>query len=479
MIGEQLARERPGARGWLAVGSAAALAAFLFLFQIGSSSFFIDETASMRVVAVPLDGLLEKLRVAENSPGGYFLLLDVWTAVAGSKGEWVARLPSALAGVALVVVVWRLGALVAGPRTGLVAALLTAVSPLVLQYAQQARPYAVTMLALAVAALAVVETRRRRSWAWLLTGAAACALALSFHYASLSVVAPVCAWVLLRSGLERRMRLAFCAIPAAAWLAWLPLALAQRADHPSAQLGGYGNLTVEHAVRVLGAPFDDRYSEEIGVLKWIAAAIVVAALAAAARRRSRAPELELMVAVSVVQVLALVAGALMSFEILNSRYMTFALPFMLVAVAAGLAHARALVALPLLGLLVAVAAVGVLGSHRRSGFYPDTRGVAAAIARDWRPGDVIVGQTTLGASFPLQWYVERRLPRGTTVLDATAPATRQALARRPRLWIVRLHPPLPGSDPRTPPGYRRVALRRFPAIAELRLELATPAGQPG
>ena len=51
------------------------------------------------------------------------------------------RLPSTLAALALVVVTYRLATLLLGRRAGLVAAALTAMSPLVLSYGQQVRAY--------------------------------------------------------------------------------------------------------------------------------------------------------------------------------------------------------------------------------------------------------------------------------------------------------------------------------------------------
>ena len=433
----------------------------------------------MRLANEPFGRLLPRLRMAENSPAGYFAFLHLWKALLGSDAEWVARLPSALAGIALIPAVWRLGTLVDGKGVGYTAALLTAVSPQALQYAQQARPYMPAMLALTVAAIAALEVERGGSRLWSIAGAGAAAVALSLHYAALAVVAPLCLWVLWRREVNVRLRLMYCALPAITWLGWLPLALLQRSHHPESQLGEYGTFTRSHAVRVLGAPFDDRYSLEVGVPKVVAAAAVAGALAWLAvriRRPGGSPDLRLMLMLVLVPLTAVsVASALLGIEIMNSRYLTFAAPFALIVVAGAATRLPAPAAGAALAVLVAIGIVGVAGSHSREGFYPDTRGAMQAVGDEWRAGDVLVADSTLGVRFPLDYYAQRELPAGAPVLSPTEPAARRLLAGGRRVWILREEEQPPGRPSfAVPPGYRTVSMRRFVASPDLTLTLAVP-----
>lgn len=456
----------------LPVIGAAAIAAFLFLWQLGSSSFFLDEVSSIKLAGLPLSDLLPRLRVAENSPGGYFTLLHAWTNVVDSNAEWVVRLPSVLAGIALVAAVWWLARLVAGEGAAAVAALLVAVSPLVLQYAQQARTYTLAMLVLTLIAIAAIEANRRQSWRWAVAGAAGSVAALSLQYASLAVIAPLCLWFLSRRQLNLRMRVIFCALPALAWLAWLPLAWSQHKHHPHEDLGADGTLKFDHAVRVLGAPFDDRYTTSVGGLKVIAALMIVALVTAAAFRIKReAAEMKLMLGLVLLPPIALFAAAIVGVQILNSRYMTFAVPFLLVIVGAVVARAALPVAVGIVSVLLAIAIVGDIGSHSKKGFYPDTRGVVAAIDHGWKRGDVLLDRGTLGVHFPLVYYAENRLPHGAPVFYVADPAARPVLATRPRLWVVQQ-----GASAAPPDGYRTVSERHFPAAVDLTLALLEPRG---
>lgn len=70
----------------------------------------------------------------------HFLLVKLSTSVSGSE-FWV-RLPSALLGAASVIIIFFLGRRLFGTRTGVIAALVLAVAPFHVWYAQEARPYA-------------------------------------------------------------------------------------------------------------------------------------------------------------------------------------------------------------------------------------------------------------------------------------------------------------------------------------------------
>ena len=78
-----------------------------------------------------------------------------WRSTHGSRcfgdDEWVLRLPSAVAAIALVAAVWWLALPLGGRRAATIAALFCALSPLVLQYGQQARGYVFAMLLVTLA----------------------------------------------------------------------------------------------------------------------------------------------------------------------------------------------------------------------------------------------------------------------------------------------------------------------------------------
>jgi hypothetical protein len=114
----------------------------------------------------------------------------------------------------------------ASPRAGLIAAGLTAVSPWLIWYSQEARAYALfALLSLASFALflrALESSRTTTVLGWALTSA----LALASHYFALFLVVPEAVW-LLRARDTRRRAASAVAVVGACGAALLPLALEQ------------------------------------------------------------------------------------------------------------------------------------------------------------------------------------------------------------------------------------------------------------
>jgi mannosyltransferase len=172
------------------------LAAWLRLVQL-HESLWLDELHTAWTVA---DGWREIAWRAEygNQSPLYFYLVALATGI-GGLDEWVLRLPSAVAGVALVGLAGWLAASWTGSRaSGWLAAALVAVDRTSLFYAQEARPYAWVQLValLHLAVFVSMLTRPRLGWraVWVITG-------LGVYYlhftAALLLVAEAVAYLIL------------------------------------------------------------------------------------------------------------------------------------------------------------------------------------------------------------------------------------------------------------------------------------------
>jgi hypothetical protein len=169
------------------------LACALRAAGLNAESFTMDEVTDLRIAALPAFAIVP---MADGFPPLYHLLLKGWLLL------WTTPLAvrwlSALLGVVTVFAVYRLAIETAGPRAAIVAAVLTAVSPLHVWFAQESRAYA---LALPLAALMLwrfvraLATGTRRDW---LIYAGVTVAAVCTHY-YLAIVAAVQAfWVLPR-----------------------------------------------------------------------------------------------------------------------------------------------------------------------------------------------------------------------------------------------------------------------------------------
>lgn len=121
------------------------LGLFLRLYKIGANSFWWDETSSVWMSGSSLADTLN-LVVRDVHPPLYFLLLHFWLHLTSSDAG--IRLFSAICGVLNIPVMYLLGRRIAGRVVGLLAALILAVAPFHVMYAQEARMY--TLLALLV-----------------------------------------------------------------------------------------------------------------------------------------------------------------------------------------------------------------------------------------------------------------------------------------------------------------------------------------
>ena len=130
------------------------LAFGLRLYRLDGQSFWYDEGTSVVLAGRDLPTIARDA-AADIHPPLYYFLLHYWTAAFGMS-EVAARSLSVVLGVLLVGVTWLLGRRLLGVWTALAAALLAAVSPVAVYYAQETRMYTLAALLGAASVLAAV-----------------------------------------------------------------------------------------------------------------------------------------------------------------------------------------------------------------------------------------------------------------------------------------------------------------------------------
>ena len=145
------------------------------------AALWYDEAFSAWLAQLPPERILEAT-LGDVHPPAYYLLLWAVNDLLGHS-EAVLRLPSVLAGLALVYLVAKIGlALGLGQKAVWLATCITAFSPFQIYYSQEARVYSLLSLAVAGAALGLIERR-----GWLATTGALAALYLH-HLAGVFLV---------------------------------------------------------------------------------------------------------------------------------------------------------------------------------------------------------------------------------------------------------------------------------------------------
>lgn len=459
-----------------------ALAALNFLWQLGSSSYFVDEVFSIRHALPPVHSLLGAVSRSENTPWTYFLFLHEWLYRTSSQAEWVTRLPSALAAIALVGAVYWMAAAFVERVAALGAAALLALSPLALQYAQQVRVYAFAMLAVTVAVGATVravgESAARRRL--LLLGAFAAAAALWLHYMATVVIMPLCVWVALREDVPRRARAGFVGACLVADLVVLPLFIYQRGHNPP---GVFPGSTLLKLIGVAETPFDGRYTAGINSVRLLAVAVVLASLVSllVVQNRGAVRERRLLVALGLLPPLTVCLISALGSDILISRYSSLAAPFLLTAIAAAATTLPRPAATGLIAAALLVSTYGLILSHRRGGLYLPAREAIAYIKEHREPGDVVVSPADATAEVPLGYYAARGPHPIPAYLVYHGPQDLAAIRRaRRRIWVIVETPPhlrllRAAAAALGPFGYRPVGVHLTTTYHSFAVYLAVPS----
>ncbi len=170
------------------------LGALLRLYHLGWESLWLDELLSWSMShGVSLAHSLVHGAATETNPPGYQLLLVLVERYLGDT-ETMLRLPSALAGIACIPALYALGRRMYSSWVGLAAALLLAVSWAPIYFSQEARTYALALLAtlftlllwypLFVSRVRTVKSPRR----WMASYVAAALVLLYLHYYGILIV---------------------------------------------------------------------------------------------------------------------------------------------------------------------------------------------------------------------------------------------------------------------------------------------------
>ncbi|WP_052442807.1 glycosyltransferase family 39 protein [Streptacidiphilus neutrinimicus] len=459
----------------------AGLMLLLTVWDIGRPQLWRDENATWSGVSRPLPELLHLLGNVDASTGAYYLVLHAWTQVFGLSAV-AMRLPSALFMTVAAGAVACVGRRLFGDAAGLAGGLLFALMPTVSRYGQEARAYALVVMAAAVALLLLLRALERPGVArWALYGVAA-ALAGAAHLVALTALLGHGAAVLLHARRHRSWRpvAAFAATVACVAAALSPLLLLSHSQ-VGKQLYWVHHPDLARPWSTFGDLGEALVGSSVGAL--VLGLLVPAALCLA---RGRGPARGTAVAGAVLPVLAVVVVSEFGTSYFLARYLLFTLPCWAVLAGAGLvAGARPAVrrlparfaplgrgGKPLVALLtaggLALTAATTLHDQRELRTYASHewisyplrpldryfsyQGAAEAVVAHARPGDGLVyvayrgDMIDLGVDYYLgthlktldQFFVSRTPQRNGTYVPTYCARPTACVASAPdRVWVVR------------------------------------------
>ncbi len=203
-----------------------AVGALVRFATLDAQSYWYDEALTFELVNDSFGGMLDGVFAHEAQPPPYFVLAWLWVKVFGA-GEVGLRSLSALFGTLTVPVAYEAARRVGGARVALVTGVLTALSPPLVWYSQEARAYALVAFLGAVALLFFVRALDGYARRDLVVWAVATVLAVATHYFALFLALPMGLWLLLRAPSLRRI-VPYLAAVAVGLLAVAPMLLHQQ-----------------------------------------------------------------------------------------------------------------------------------------------------------------------------------------------------------------------------------------------------------
>jgi mannosyltransferase len=351
-----------------------------------------------------------------NAP--YYLVVHLWTSLPGLGGDTSLRVLSLLATAGGLALITRAVARLAGRATGVLAGVVLAASPLVLEQSVEARSYGLAVLAAGGALLGLVRWLQEPPRGLLLFGLAGAGAGLAHWYALTAIAAFVVAAVVLRRRRALPVVVIGCltALPA---LGFVALAV----------LNGTGARNAEHIQDTGGRLAGLAVEAWAGGEPWLITVTVVLAVVGAVRARG----VRVVGAAWALVPLVLLTVVELARPVYLPRYlMVGLLGFGVLAAAGAMAFPRGL-RLPVSGVLVALTLVAAQPMLERG---PRERGddVVERLVAVQQRGEPIVAADQRSAT-ALDHYVRLLAPelRPDVILppdDAPPDADRVWLVRR-------------------------------------------------
>ncbi len=158
-------------------------------YALGKESIWYDEAVSIVASKMGFADIIAWIYkdAAEANPPFYYLLMSVWIPVFGDT-EFITRVPAAVFGSFSVFAIYAVGKLLYDKKTGLIAALILAVSVFHIRYAQEVRGYTLMVFLILVSFYSFLQLSIKRRTLYEITYIASTVLLVCTHYYGVLIV---------------------------------------------------------------------------------------------------------------------------------------------------------------------------------------------------------------------------------------------------------------------------------------------------
>jgi hypothetical protein len=440
-----------------------AVGAILRISQI-HQSLFEDELWTWVGVNKDFGGMFDWVKSDQEITPPLFTILAWGSAKLGDPTVMI-RLPSLLAGIAMIPLIYAMAIRTLGRRVAITAALLAALSPFLSYFAVEGRAYGLVATLTAASTLAMLialEADRPRRW-WCAYGVLSCA-AMYTHYTAVFVLAVQFGWLLWFFPRVRRPAFVANLLAGAVFLLWLPDLLDDFAS-PSQLYSGFVSPFGFTTFRVFTTSFGfsspwggigDFYGRGfevillaglavglIGTVMWFRSDAATEVERRLRERRSRFAGL--FIALGLATPLGLAAVSIVGNDQFLPRNLISSSAGLLIAVAWLVQSGPRALRLTATALVVCAFAVGAIKTLEQHWQRADVRAAAAVIDADAQPDDVVLdsvwlaGEPGPGTGNPLSLTLDVALEQPHRVIDAGSPEELSQAVRAAQghvLWVV-------------------------------------------
>lgn len=329
---------------WLPIALLLTLSLFLFTYQIGSEGLWLDELNSFEDVT--------ELSVGDHlkSPVRplYYFMLMAWMQL-GNSDIWLRGL-SVIFALMSVFLLYRIGHRLVGKTEGLIAALLLAMSPVVVNHAQEIRMYAVSLCLCLAGTLCLVDgllvkeackPKQRSIGGWMVFRL----LAIYTVPLNVLLLLPDVLIIGVRFRRQRGVLISVAKWLLLLFLLWLPAisAVAQAAGPTSDYASHHSGEVAPGMAEIVRLfkfftvwPFSVQNNALIALFYKVLTLFIMGLAGVGLSRGYRSPRLLWIGAWLVIPVVPIVAFSHMAMPIWKTRYLLFVSPYLFILLAAGL-----------------------------------------------------------------------------------------------------------------------------------------------
>ena len=110
-----------------------------------NQSLWLDEAISVNMAKLPINSIVTQFSIRDFHPPVYYWFLNIWIKIFGDQ-VWVMRLSSILFSLITIWLVYKIGKEIKDKKTGLWAAILVGVNPLLIYFSQELRMYSMVTM---------------------------------------------------------------------------------------------------------------------------------------------------------------------------------------------------------------------------------------------------------------------------------------------------------------------------------------------